>query len=122
MNPRATLETYEQRLNLHDFDAVADLIAEDAVFWFSDGSHRGRADIRAAFERTWRALADETYWLDQLEWLAEGHQVAACAYHFNWKARIGGEAASGTGRGTTVLSQARGRWQIVHEHLSHRPG
>lgn len=55
------LRAYEDRINRHDFDLLIDLIAPDAIFWFSDGTHRGIAEIRAAFERTWGTLADETY-------------------------------------------------------------
>jgi ketosteroid isomerase-like protein len=97
---------------------LTDLIAEDATFWFSDGTHRGIAAIRGAFEATWHALADETYWLDQLEWIAEGDIAAACTYRFNWKATIDGQPSSGSGRGTTVLKRVDDRWWIVHEHLS----
>jgi ketosteroid isomerase-like protein len=122
MTARDALKSYELVINRHDFDALLDLIAPNAVFWFSEGSHRGIADIRAAFERTWRTLSDETYWLDQVEWIAEGDVAAACVYRFNWRATIDGKEASGSGRGTTVLSRASGRWQIVHEHLSAHPG
>ena len=116
------LKAYEDRINHHDFDLLTDLIAEDATFWFSDGTHRGIAGIRAAFEATWQALADEIYWLDQLEWIAEEDSAAACTYRFNWKATIDGKPSSGSGRGTTVLRRVDDRWWIVHEHLSQMPG
>ena len=118
MSAKDVLDAYEDRINRHDFDLLTDLIAPDATFWFSDGTHVGIAAIREAFERTWQALADETYWLDQHEWIAEGDTAAACTYRFNWKATIGGKPSSGSGRGTTVLRRVDDRWWIVHEHLS----
>jgi ketosteroid isomerase-like protein len=118
---RDLLKAYEEQINAHDFDRLVPLIAPNAVFWFSDGSHRGFPAIRAAFERTWRLLSNDTYWLDQLDWIAEGDTAAACLYRFNWRAGHGDSPASGTGRGTTVLRQDAGRWQIVHEHLSTWP-
>ena len=121
MTSREVLKSYELYLNRRDFDALADLIAPDAVFWFSDGSHRGIAAIRAAFEATWRALPEETYWLDELEWLTEGDGADACTYRFNWRAMRNGQPISGAGRGTTVLHHNGDRWQIVHEHLSLNP-
>ena len=121
MTSREVLKSYELYLNRRDFDTLADLIAPDAVFWFSDGSHRGIAAIRAAFEATWRALPEETYWLDELEWLAEAGRAAACTYRFNWRATRNGQPISGAGRGTTVLHHNGDRWQIVHEHLSLNP-
>lgn len=118
MTARETLAAYERVINAHDFDLLLELIAPDATFWFSDGTHRGIEDIRAAFERTWAAFGpDEHYWLDQHEWIAEGDTAAACIYRYNW--RSGGQ--SGSGRGTNVLSRRDGRWQIVHEHLSPNP-
>jgi ketosteroid isomerase-like protein len=118
MSARDVLDAYENRINRHDFDLLLDLIAPEATFWFSDGTHVGIAAIRAAFERTWRALADETYWLDQREWIVEGDTAAACIYRFTWKATVDGKPSSGRGRGTTVLKRVDDRWWIVHEHLS----
>ena len=115
---REALAAYENRINAHDFDLLLDMIAPDATFWFSDGSHRGIDAIRAAFEATWQAMgAAENYWLDQLEWIAEADTAAACTYRFNWQA---GDH-SGSGRGTTVLARRPEGWRIVHEHLSAAP-
>lgn len=119
---RAVLEAYETRINQHDFDVLVELIAPDAVFWFSDGSHRGLPAIRAAFEATWNTLRDETYWLDELQWIAESDVAAACIYRFNWKTMVDGQPVSGSGRGTTVLNRSEGALRIVHEHLSHGRG
>lgn len=118
ISARGILAAYEQRINAHDFDLLLGLIAHDATFWFSDGTHRGIADIRAAFETTWGAMGDEeTYWLDRIEWIAESDAAAACTYRFNWQTG----ARSGSGRGTTVFARRPEGWRIVHEHLSSLP-
>jgi ketosteroid isomerase-like protein len=122
MTPLDLLKQYESRINLHQFDAVAPLIAADAVFWFNDGSFVGTDAIRGAFERTWAGLANETYWLTDMRWIASGDVAASCIYQFNWKASVDGQDASGIGRGTTVLHKGADGWQIVHEHLSGMPG
>lgn len=121
MGAREILKAYELRINRHNFDELTELIAEDAVFWFSDGTHRGLAEIREAFDRTWRTLSGESYWLEDMEWIAEGDEAAACTYRFNWQSVIDGNPASGSGRGTTVLGLRDGCWKIVHEHLSAEP-
>jgi ketosteroid isomerase-like protein len=119
---RDVLAAYCERINEHDFDRLTDLIAEDATFWFTDGMHRGIAEIRAAFETTWRVMGPtERYWLDRLEWIAEGDTAAACRYRFNWSAERDGETLSGNGIGTSVLQRVGDRWWIVHEHLSRNP-
>ena len=105
----------------HDFDLLVELIAPDARFWFTDGTHVGIAAVRRAFEPTWAVAAAETYWLTDMHWIATGDAAAACTYRFNWRATIDGRPASGSGRGTTVLARGGHGWQIVHEHLSKQP-
>ena len=121
MTPKDLLERYEADINRHDFDAVAPLISETAVFWFNDGSFVGHAAIRAAFERTWRTIQNERYWLTDRVWVAEGETAATALYRFNWSGLIDGKACSGSGRGTTVLRLENSGWKIVHEHLSGEP-
>lgn len=117
----AAMALYAAGINHHRFDELVPLIAEDAQFWFSDGTHCGIADIRTAFETTWSRLTDETYWLEEVSWIAKGDAAASCVYRFCWVANVDGIRRSGSGRGTTVLARSDGRWQIVHEHLSARP-
>lgn len=122
MSAHDVLATYADRINRQNFDLLTELIAPDATFWFSDGSHVGIESIRTAFEATWRLMGEaERYWLDRLEWIAEGEDAAACIYRFNWSTVVDGKPASGSGQGTTVLKRAGDRWWIVHEHLSRDP-
>lgn len=117
-SPQAVLALYEERINRHDFELLVPLIDAKAVFWFSDGSHIGIDAIRAAFERTWNAVADETYWLTDMHWIATGAGAAACLYRFHWRGLANARPISGHGRGTTVLRDTGTGWRIVHEHLS----
>ena len=110
MTARDILAAYEERINRHDFDLLVDLIAADAVFWFSDGSHHGIDAIRTAFEKTWAQLRDEHYWLDLHHVIAESSLAAAFTYRFNWRATVDGRPLAGAGRGTTVLACREGRW------------
>jgi ketosteroid isomerase-like protein len=122
MSAREILKAYEDRINRQNFDLLTDLIAPDASFWFSSGTHRGIGEIRAAFEATWKMMGkDEHYWLDRHEWIAESDGAATCTYRFNWETTFDGKPASGNGRGTSVLSRVDDRWWIVHEHLSSYP-
>jgi ketosteroid isomerase-like protein len=116
------LSRYAELINNHRFDDVAPLIAEDAVFWFGDGSHAGVPAIRNAFEATWRNLADEVYWLEDVRWIVSGVDAASCLYRFHWQATVAGELRAGSGRGTSVFARRPDGWKIVHEHLSALPG
>ena len=119
--PKAVMAAYADLINQHDFSLLVPLIAEDAVFWFSSGSYQGLDQARHAFERTWKRLHNETYWLESLTWIAKDDKVASCTYHFHWRAVFDGIEAEGTGRGTTVLARTSDGWRIVHEHLSAFP-
>ncbi|UYO01316.1 MAG: nuclear transport factor 2 family protein [Devosia sp.] len=115
------MDAYAEGINAHDFDLLEDLIDADAVFWFSSGSYRGLPAIRAAFEATWTRLQNETYWLEELAWIASDDGAAACTYSFRWRAEVDGSRIEGGGRGTSVLRRRAEGWLIVHEHLSAEP-
>ena len=115
------MREYERCTNTHRFEMVAPLIDADAVYWFTDGSFRGRAAIRDAFERTWAVIQDETYHISNVEWLIQCTDSAACIYTFHWQGRVGGAIRQVTGRGTCMLRRDGNRWVVVHEHLSRFP-
>lgn len=121
MHPADTLKEYGDKINLHDFDQLIPLICDDAVFWFNDGPFVGTDEIRAAFVRTWRNFPLETYWLEDVQWIAVGAEAACCIYAFHWKVVVNGKAVVGGGRGTNAFRQEQGGWKIAHEHLSQSP-
>lgn len=116
--PTAFVRGYELATNSHDTAKLAPLIAPDAVYWFTDGSHRGRDAILAAIGQTFATIRDETYQIADLEWVVAESNHAVCRYRFCWTGTINGHARSGSGRGTNVLVKANGTWQVLHEHLS----
>jgi uncharacterized protein (TIGR02246 family) len=116
--PTAFLRGYEQATNSHDTAQLAPLIAPDAVYWFTDGSHRGRDAILAAISQTFAIIRDETYRIADLDWVVVGGNHAVCRYRFAWTGTIDGQSRSGSGRGTNVLVKTNGTWQMLHEHLS----
>lgn len=121
MNPQDVMEQYQARINSHRFEDVQPLISDTASFWFTDGTHRGIAEIRTAFEDTWSRFHKEVYWLEDIEWIARGDRAASCTYSFRWKAELDGKTIEGGGRGTTVLRKESEQWLIAHEHLSGWP-
>ena len=119
MSPTEFMRTYETVTNTHDLDALLELIADDAIYLFSNqSSHIGKNAIRAAIQANFDAIEDETYRILHLKWLASSEDVAACAYEFEWSGKMGGKPASGHGRGTTVIRRTGGEWKVAHEHLS----
>ena len=109
---------YEQANNSHDIDRVLPMIAEDATYWFSDGSYRGLGEIKGAIERTFATIQDEVYEVSDLEWVVVADEYAACRYRFSWQGVVNGQVRSGQGRGTNLLVRRDGTWKMQHEHLS----
>ena len=119
MSPAEFMRTYEAAANAHDLESTLGMIADDAVYLFSDqSSHIGKAAIAKALKANFDALQLETYRMRNMTWLAASDEVAACVYQFDWTAEIDGQPASGDGRGTSLPHKVNGHWQVVHEHLS----
>jgi ketosteroid isomerase-like protein len=114
----ALMKAYEEANNSHDIDRVRPMIAVDATYWFTDGSYQGAPQIADAIRRTFSAIQDETYEINDLKWVVLAAEHAVCRYRFSWRGVVGGEPRSGHGRGTNVIVKHDGRWQISHEHLS----
>jgi ADP-ribose pyrophosphatase YjhB (NUDIX family) len=114
----AFMAEYERAANSHDVQRVLPLIADDASYWFTDGSYRGREEIAGALERTFAAIHDEVYEVREVEWVALTAEVAICRYRFCWRGVVDGQPSSGLGRGTNALVKRIGGWRIQHEHLS----
>ena len=119
MSPTEFMRAYETATNTHDLDAVLELIADDAIYLFSNqSSHIGKSAIRSAIQANFEAIEAEVYRIGQLRWLADSESVAACVFEFDWSGKVKGKAASGYGRGTTVIRRSGGEWKVAHEHLS----
>lgn len=120
--PQECLQEYERRANTHNFAEIAPLIADVAVYWFSDGSYRGLVTIQQAFERTWSYISNERYTIENVHWLSIDEHTATCIYTFRWQGITPNGPAEGTGRGTNIFRKHGGQWQVIHEHLSGLPG
>ncbi|MFZ4763643.1 MAG: YybH family protein [Roseimicrobium sp.] len=121
MNPKTALSAYVEALNTHSWEQIVPHVAGDAVFIFTEGTFTGHAAAKAAFEKTFALIEDEHFSLHDIAWTAVTTDVATCHYEFRWKGLISGQAASGGGRGTTILRKVDDRWLIAHEHLGPHP-
>lgn len=114
----AFLRAYERATNSHEISRLEPLIAPEAVYWFTDGSHHGRGAVLAAIAATFATIREETYRIEDVEWIAREGAYAVCRYRFSWSGIVDGVPKSGGGRGTNVLVRADGSWRMLHEHLS----
>ena len=117
--PEACLASFEAVLAKTDLDRAMELLSDDAVFFYSNGSaHFGKAAIRAAIKANFDSIKDDNYATHDKVWLAQGKDTAACMYSFDWEGTMDGKKVRGRGRGTTVLRRDPDGWRIMHEHLS----
>ena len=115
------LADYEAAANSRDFDRVVPYIADNAIFWFTNGVFKGRVEIKRAFEATWDNIQDETYTLSNTVWLVKTDRIAVCTYNFTSNGKVEGKHQVYEGHGTNVIQKIKGKWQIAHEHLSKLP-
>lgn len=121
--PEAAFERYRSLINTHDFDRLAEeVIAPDALFVFTEKTHRGLEAVRAAFNRTWSILPDEVYSMTDAEWLARDANTALVVFRYSYKGTMkNGQPLAGGGHGTNLYKRTPAGWRLAYEHLSHDP-
>ena len=117
MTPQDLIQAYEDALASQEWENVAPLMHENVCVTFSSGTFKGKDQVRKAFEHNFSVIEDEEYAIEDLHWAFVGKESAVCLYSFQWQGVINGQPASGGGRGTSVLVNVAGTWQIVAEHL-----
>lgn len=111
------LEAYEKAANSRDFGNVASMIADDAVFEFTDGTFKGKDAIQKAFEDTWTKIQDEAYTLSDITWNKASYWSATCSYNFTSDGVINGKRQVYKGKGISELRRKDGNWRIIRERL-----
>lgn len=119
----AAFERYRTKINTHDFDQLAqDVIAPDALFVFTEKTHRGIDEVRAAFNHTWSVLPDEVYTMSDAQWLARDRDTAVVVFRYSYKGTLkNGQPLTGGGHGTNLYKRTSSGWRLAYEHLSHDP-
>lgn len=119
--PESFLSEYEQALATASWAKVAPLIHEKCAVTFSEGTYIGKAEVEAAFRKTFTLIKDERYSISNVHWIQKTEDIAVYIYDFSWSGTIRGEPASGSGRGTSLLVNQDGKWQLICEHLGPPP-
>ena len=118
MSPDDFISRYERALASQQWSSVDPLVHDDVCVTFSNGSvHRGRANVRAAFEGNFSAIQEEKYRIANVHWILRSREVAVYLFDFQWSGRIDGKEARGAGRGTSVLILDGSDWKLLAEHL-----
>jgi uncharacterized protein (TIGR02246 family) len=115
---KEALDSYIQATNSHDFNEVAKLLSDEAVYMFMSQSWVGLNKIRSYFVNSWKAIEDEVYSIEDVKWLTADDRSATCIFIYRWRGMINGEMKEGKGQGTNVFVNEDGEWKVIHEHLS----
>ena len=108
-----------RRMNAKDLAGTMELIADDAVYFWSNGAAMfGKDEIAEGIKDVSETIQNDVYEVLDLTWLIETPDVAVAVYRFQWTGEVDGEPASGRGRGASVLRRIDGEWRTVHENLS----
>jgi len=108
-----------RRMNAKDLAGTMELIADDAVYFWSNGAAMfGKAAIEQAMKANFEGIRNDVYEVKDLTWVVDLPDAAVAVYRFEWSGEVDGEPASGRGRGASVIKRIDGHWRTVHEHLS----
>jgi hypothetical protein len=77
------MKAYEKANNSHIWANVKPFIANNATYWFTDGSFSGIEEIKGAVQSTFNKIQDETYTISGVRWPVHSDVVAACTYTFH---------------------------------------
>jgi ketosteroid isomerase-like protein len=118
--PQACAAEFTTALIRRDMDAALALLADEVVFFYSNGTTIvGKDAFAATMTASWKVVENYRYQSGGLDWLTQTADAAAVIYSFAWSGVARGADINGSGRGTRVFSRRPGAgWLITHEHLS----
>ena len=119
MSPQACSADFTAALIRRDMQDALALLADDVVFFYSNGSELiGKDAFAATMAANWKMVEEYRYSTLDPVWIAESDTTAAVIYAFVWSGVARGQDVSGAGRGTRVFRKSPAGWVIAHEHLS----
>ena len=119
LSPQACSADFTAALIRRDLGAALALLADDVVFFFSNGTTlSGKDAFSATMTANWRVVEDYRYATHDEAWIAQSDAAASVIYGFAWSGVARGEKVGGGGRATRVFTKGPSGWVIAHEHLS----
>lgn len=118
--PQTCAADFTAALIRRDIDTALTLLADNVVFFYSNGSTIvGKGAFAALMIASWKMVDNYKYESAEADWVTQSADAAAVIYSFAWSGVARGAEVSASGRGTRVFArQPAGGWLIAHEHLS----
>jgi ketosteroid isomerase-like protein len=122
-SPQECMKAFTAALIGRDMSAALPLVADDAIFFYSNGTTlQGKEAFAATMTANWQRISDYKYETRDPVWTLETGDAAAVVYAFSWSAKVGDNAVSGNGRATRIFRREGSAWLLTHEHLSQGSG
>jgi ketosteroid isomerase-like protein len=119
MTPDEHRQELARRMSAQDLEGALALIADDAVYLWSNGAALvGKDAIAEGLRGNFAAIKNDTYETLDVTWLLRSEDAAVCVYRFRWTGEVDGKQVGGQGRGSSLLRRLDGQWRTVLEHLS----
>ncbi|MDP6570730.1 MAG: nuclear transport factor 2 family protein [Candidatus Marinimicrobia bacterium] len=83
MTPEKFLTHYKSVLACQDWNKVSSLIHEDVCVVFSIGTHKGKAEVRKAFEKNFSLIKGEIFSISNVHWIQKKNDYAAFLFNFH---------------------------------------
>ena len=117
--PQACTADFTAALLRRDMAAALALLADDVVFFYSNGAVlHGKDAFASSMAANWAVVEDYNYSTLDAVWIAQSDSVAVVVYGFAWSGMARGQHVGGAGRGTRVFRNSPAGWLVAHEHLS----
>ncbi|MEM7102748.1 MAG: nuclear transport factor 2 family protein [Bacteroidota bacterium] len=118
MTPDEFIKAYEKALGSQNWANVDPLVHDNANVIFSNGKvNKGKSAVQAAFEHNFTAIKNETFVIENVNWLHKSSVIAVYTFEYKWEGIFNGQKIGGQGVGTSVLKLEEGHWQLLSEHL-----
>ena len=119
-SPQVCTAGFTAALIRRDIDSALALLADDVVFFYSNGTVVvGKDAFASLMTSSWKLVENYEYSTLDATWVSLSDAAAAVIYGFSWSGIVRDAEVGGSGRGTRVFRKEPGAgWLIVHEHLS----
>ncbi len=119
-SPQVCTADFTAALVRRDIDGALALLADDVVFFYSNGTAVvGKDAFASLMTSNWKLVENYEYATLESTWVSLSDAAAAVIYSFSWSGMVRDAEVGGGGRGTRVFRREPGAgWLIVHEHLS----
>jgi len=111
---------YDHAINTHDFEEVARLLHEKAVFSFNGQTFANREQLKMYHDNFWNSVKESKFWHTDVNWIQVDSNTMVSTSTYNYTGYVDGNFTEGKGTSTDVFvkNKLTDEWLLIHEHSS----